>query len=81
MNVGHLDIASGVTGLINVAQALLHEQLPPAINFTSPNPNIDLANSPFYVNKQLAPWRNGAAPAPGWRERVWRGGHERPCGS
>jgi acyl transferase domain-containing protein len=47
MNVGHLDIAAGVTGLINVVQAMCHEQLPPSINFRSPNPNIDLANSPF----------------------------------
>jgi amino acid adenylation domain-containing protein len=62
MNVGHLDIASGVTGLINVAQALVHEQIPPAINFTSPNPNIDLANSPFYVNTQLSPWKSGGTP-------------------
>ena len=62
MNVGHLDIASGVTGLINVAHALFHEQLPPAINFRAPNPNIDLANSPFYVNTRLSPWKNGTAP-------------------
>ncbi len=62
MNVGHLDIASGVTGLINVVQALVHEQLPPSIHFKSPNPNIDLANSPFYVNTRLSPWKSGATP-------------------
>ena len=62
MNVGHLDIAAGVTGLINVAQALAHEQLPPAIHFKAPNPNIDLADSPFYVNTQLSPWKRGATP-------------------
>jgi len=62
MNVGHLDIASGVTGLINVVQALVHQQLPPSIHFKSPNPNIDLANSPFYVNTQLSPWKSDGKP-------------------
>jgi amino acid adenylation domain-containing protein len=62
MNVGHLDIASGVTGLINVAQALVHEQLPPSIHFKSPNPKIDLTNSPFYVNTRLSAWKRGKSP-------------------
>ncbi len=62
MNIGHLDIAAGVTGLINAVQALVHKQLPPAIHFKSPNPHIDLANSPFYVNTKLTPWEAGTTP-------------------
>jgi amino acid adenylation domain-containing protein len=62
MNVGHLDIAAGVSGLINVANMLTHKQLPPAIHFETPSPNVDLADSPFYVNTRLAPWKNGDTP-------------------
>ena len=56
-NVGHLDRASGITGLIKTALALHHKCLPPSLNFTRPHPDIDLANSPFYVNTTLAPWQ------------------------
>ncbi len=61
-NIGHLDRASGVTGLIKTALALHHRQLPPSLHFERPNPDIDLANSPFYVNTVLREWRRGAAP-------------------
>jgi amino acid adenylation domain-containing protein len=61
-NVGHLDIAAGVTGLINAVQALNHQQIPPAIHFTAPNPNLDLADSPFYVNTELSTWERGDTP-------------------
>ena len=62
MNVGHLDIASGVTGLINASQLLENEYIPPAIHFKKPNPKIDLENSPFYVNTTLKPWKRGTTP-------------------
>lgn len=55
-NLGHLDAAAGVTGLIKTALALYHRELPPSLNFTSPNPMIDFANSPFYVNTALTAW-------------------------
>ncbi|QDU24170.1 non-ribosomal peptide synthetase/type I polyketide synthase [Urbifossiella limnaea] len=61
-NLGHLEMASGVTGLIAAAQALAHRQLPPAADFGEPNPHLDLANSPFYVNTRLAGWPAGSAP-------------------
>jgi acyl transferase domain-containing protein len=61
-NVGHLEAAAGVTGLINAVEALVHKELPPAIGFETPNPNIDLANSPFYVNTRCSPWRKGPHP-------------------
>ncbi|MCL4265828.1 MAG: SDR family NAD(P)-dependent oxidoreductase [Anaerolineae bacterium] len=62
-NVGHLDRAAGVTGLIKTALALEHEVLPPTLNFERPNPDFDWQNSPFYVNTELKAWRtNGSGP-------------------
>jgi len=57
-NIGHLDAAAGVAGLIKTVLALKHKQIPPSLHFTSPNPEIDFANSPFYVNTQLAEWQS-----------------------
>ena len=61
-NVGHLDAAAGVTGLIKVVMALKHRRLPPSLNFDTPNPQIDFAASPFYVNTEAKPWPAGPAP-------------------
>lgn len=56
-NVGHLDAAAGVGGLIKTILALENRALPPSLNFEQPNPNIDFANSPFYVQKTLSEWK------------------------
>ena len=61
-NIGHLDVAAGVTGLIKTVLALKHKQLPPSLNFERPNPRIDFANSPFFVNTKLTEWKNGNGP-------------------
>jgi phthiocerol/phenolphthiocerol synthesis type-I polyketide synthase E len=55
-NVGHLDAAAGIAGLIKTVQALKHRQLPASLHFEQPNPEIDFANSPFYVNSRLREW-------------------------
>jgi acyl transferase domain-containing protein len=55
-NLGHLDVASGAIGLIKTALAVSEGVLPPSINYSRPNPKIDFAASPFYVNTALAPW-------------------------
>ena len=55
-NVGHLDRAAGVSGLIKVVESLKHRQIPASLHYREPNPAIDFANSPFYVNAQLAEW-------------------------
>ena len=55
-NVGHLNSAAGVAGLIKTVQALRHRELPPSLHFTRPNPQLNLENSPFYVNTRLLPW-------------------------
>ncbi|MBW4477608.1 MAG: SDR family oxidoreductase [Tolypothrix brevis GSE-NOS-MK-07-07A] len=61
-NIGHLDTASGVAGLIKTVLALKHQKIPPSLHFNSPNPEIDFANSPFYVNTQLAEWQSNGTP-------------------
>jgi len=61
-NIGHLDTAAGVTGLIKTILALKHKLLPPSLHFESPNPQIDFTNSPFYVNAKLSEWKVGRTP-------------------
>jgi len=55
-NVGHLDAAAGVGGFIKTVLALENRELPPSINFEVPNPAIDFAETPFYVNSKLTAW-------------------------
>ena len=61
-NVGHLDAAAGVTGLIKAALAVRDGMLPPTLHFQKPNPRIDFAGSPFYVNSRLAEWKPEGLP-------------------
>jgi len=55
-NIGHLGAASGVAGFIKAVLSLYHKQIPASLHFDSPNPNIPLADSPFYVNTRLREW-------------------------
>jgi amino acid adenylation domain-containing protein/non-ribosomal peptide synthase protein (TIGR01720 family) len=61
-SLGHLDAAAGVTGLIKSALQLHHQQIAPSLHFERPNPKIDFARSPFFVNSQLRNWPIGGAP-------------------
>ncbi len=61
-NLGHLDAAAGVTGLIKTVLALEHRQIPPSLHFETPNPEIDFASSPFFVNTELRPWDTDQLP-------------------
>lgn len=61
-NIGHLDAAAGVAGLIKTVLALRNRQLPPTAHFTRPNPQIDFENGPFFVNAELCPWLPGDTP-------------------
>jgi acyl transferase domain-containing protein len=61
-NVGHLGAAAGVTSLVKAVLALKHKMIPPSLYCERPNPQIDFANSPFYVNTALAEWRADGAP-------------------
>jgi acyl transferase domain-containing protein/acyl carrier protein len=57
-NIGHLDTAAGVAGLIKTVLALEHRQLPPSLNYVKPNPEIDFSRTPFRVNARLSEWRS-----------------------
>jgi len=61
-NLGHLDSAAGVCGLIKTVLALEHRQIPPSLHFERPNPQIDFANSPFFVNATLRDWQTDGQP-------------------
>ena len=61
-NIGHLDAAAGVAGLIKTILALRHEAIPPSLHFERPNPQIDFSTTPFFVNAKLSEWRRGAMP-------------------
>lgn len=61
-NIGHVDRASGVAGLIKTALALSHRQLPPHLNYAEPNPDVNLEAGPFYINEQLLPWPKQQGP-------------------
>ncbi len=61
-NIGHLDAAAGVAGLIKTVLALQHGQLPPSLHYRAPNPKIDFASSPFFVNTELREWHSADGP-------------------
>lgn len=55
-NIGHLDSAAGIAGLIKTVLVLYNGKIPPSINITTLNPKINFKDSPFYVCTQLEPW-------------------------
>jgi acyl transferase domain-containing protein/acyl carrier protein len=61
-NVGHLDTTAGVAGLIKAVLALEHREIPPSLNYERPNPEIDFASSPFFVNTKLRPFEAQGGP-------------------
>ncbi len=61
-NIGHLDAAAGVTGLIKTVLALEHRQIPPTLHFKNINPRIDLSNTPYFVNDKLVDWLSNGSP-------------------
>ncbi len=61
-NIGHLDAAAGVAGFIKTVLALQNKQIPPSLNFKTPNPKIDFENSPFYVAAALKDWEPDGFP-------------------
>jgi acyl transferase domain-containing protein len=55
-NIGHLDAAAGIAGLIKTVLALEHRTLPATLHFEAPNPQIELEGSPFYVQARRSSW-------------------------
>src|SRR5262245_50146709 len=56
-NIGHLDAAAGVAGLIKAILSLRNKKLPPTAHFERPNPDIHFEATPFYVNDRLREWK------------------------
>ncbi|MFB2684334.1 SDR family NAD(P)-dependent oxidoreductase [Shewanella mangrovisoli] len=54
--VGHTKSTAGTAGVIKAALALHHKVLPPTINVSQPNPKLNIAHSPFYLNTEARPW-------------------------
>lgn len=61
-NVGHLDAAAGVTGLIKAVLAVREGVIPPTMHFRSPNLRLGLAGSPFFIADRLMPWSEAERP-------------------
>lgn len=55
-NLGHLDAAAGITGMIKAAFSLKHKLLPPTLHYREPNPQINLSGTRLYINTSLVPW-------------------------
>lgn len=55
-NIGHLDTAAGVAGIIKAALTLKNKKIPASLHYKNSNAHIDIENSPFYVNTELADW-------------------------
>ena len=61
-NIGHVNIAAGVSSFIKTVLALEHRLIPPSLNYRQPNPHIDFTNSPFMVNTRLTDWESNGFP-------------------
>lgn len=61
-NIGHLNSAAGIAGLIKTILSLQNRQLPPSLHFKRPNPKIDFESSPFFVNSELVAWEPKSGP-------------------
>ncbi|MBL6449171.1 amino acid adenylation domain-containing protein [Fulvivirga sp. 29W222] len=55
-NIGHLESAAGIAGLIKSVILLNKKQIPPQINFSQLNPNISLQDLPIEIAKKIEPW-------------------------
>ncbi len=61
-NIGHLEDAAGIAGLIKTVLCLWHKRLVPSLNFDVPNANIDFEDSPFYLNTEAKAWDTDLVP-------------------
>ncbi len=55
-NVGHLEGAAGLAGVVKILMSMRHGQIPRTLNFQRLSPDIDLHGSPFYIAERSAPW-------------------------
>ena len=57
-NIGHLDAAAGVAGLIKTIKCLEEQTIVPSLHYQAANPEIDFERTPFYVNTQTRTWES-----------------------
>jgi acyl transferase domain-containing protein len=55
-NLGNLDAAAGVVGLLKAALAVRHGRIPPTLHYTAPHPEVDLAAGPIEVSATVRDW-------------------------
>lgn len=55
-NLGHLGKAAGIAGFIKTILSLKNKMIPPSLHYKNPNPEINFAGGPFFVNSQLKKW-------------------------
>jgi len=58
-NVGHLEAAAGIVGLVKVVLALTHEEIPPHLHFHEPNPHVPWDELPVRIPTRATPWPRG----------------------
>ena len=73
-NIGHLEGASGIAGLIKLILSVYHRQIPASLNFETPNPHIDFAATSLRVVTKLEPWPVSRRPAVGGASAFGWGG-------
>ncbi|WP_416973760.1 beta-ketoacyl synthase N-terminal-like domain-containing protein [Streptomyces sp. 4F14] len=61
-NIGHLEAGSGIAGMIKTILALVHEEIPPSVHFSSPNPRIPWERARLRVARERTPWPRGERP-------------------
>ncbi|WP_405669603.1 type I polyketide synthase [Streptomyces sp. NBC_01530] len=61
-NIGHLSAAAGIAGLIKAVLVIGHREIPPTINYRTPNPQIPFGMGPFFVNTEPRLWPDGDTP-------------------
>ncbi len=76
-NIGHLEVAAGIAGLIKTILCLKNKAIPATLHFTSPNPELRLDQSPFVVQSKYGPWETDGV-RPGRGELVRGRRHQRP---
>ena len=79
-NVGHLDAAAGVTGVIKTALQLERKTIPGLAHFVSPNLNLELEGSPVSLSGRNGSMGVGRSASSRRRECLWRRRCQRACG-
>ncbi|MEE1798326.1 SDR family NAD(P)-dependent oxidoreductase [Streptomyces sp. JV176] len=61
-NIGHLESAAGIAGLLKVVLAIRHRRIPPSLNFREPNPQISLTDLNLHVQTETGAWPDTGRP-------------------